>query len=223
MAIKIIETKNNQKFGRRELLIGFCTILVIGVSLVFPQQAYGETFWLSFFLFAAFPAIAFSYLLKEPIRNLGISLGKMRMGVIFSVAMTAVFISVNYWILFHTKYGGQLSIPRGIAVSFTAFLAFEIFVALPLHFFWEFFFRGFLQLGLEKKLGIYSLFLAAILQALLSFQGSWVMIALILFSSLGAGAIVRRSRSILYSTLALWLISVSLDIMIIRIIHQIAK
>mgnify|MGYP001493655768 CR=1 FL=1 len=223
MALTFIETKNSKQFTRREILIGFCAALVVLVSLIFPQQAYGETFWLSFLLFAIFPAAVVAYLLKEPLKNFGISLGERKTGLVLSAAFVIVFIFANYYLLFHTKYGGDLSIPRGIAGSFVAFLLFEIFISLPLHFFREFFFRGFLQLGLEKKLGTYSLFLAAILPALLSFRSSAVMIALIFFSSLGAGLIVRQSRSILYSALSLWLISMSLDIMIIRIVHLIAK
>lgn len=223
MTLNFIQEKNNKKFTLRDILIGFCAALVISVSLFFPQTAYGETFWLSFFLFAIFPAATAAFLLKEPLKNFGITLGKRKVGIILSVAVVIVFIFVNYYLLFHTKYGGQLSIARGIVGSFTAFLAFEFFIALPLHFFWEFFFRGFLQLGLEKKLGIFSLLLAVILQALLFGRAGWIVFSLILFSSLSAGLIVRQSRSIAYSALSLWIISLSLDIMIIRIVHQIAK
>jgi len=221
MALKFIETKKNKKLTRRDLLIGFCAALVIVVSLIFPQAAYGETFWLSFFLFALFPAIAIIFILKEPLENFGISLGQQRPGIIFSASAIAIFIFINYFLLFHSKYGGQLSIPPFIIGSFTVFLAFEIFIALPLHFFWEFFFRGFVQLGFEKRLGMFSLPLAAILQALLFFRTSWVAIFLIFFSSLAAGIVVRQSRSVFYSALSLWIISVSLDIMIIRIVHQV--
>lgn len=222
MALKYIETKKGKKFTRRELLIGFTALLAILVGFVFPQSAYGETFWLSFFLFAVFPALAVVYLLKEPLKNFGLTLGERRSGIIFSAIVIIIFIVANYFLVFHSKYAGQLSIPPFIISSFVTFLAFEIFIALPLHFFWEVFFRGFVQLGLEKKLGIYSLFLAAILQTSLSFRESWIALLLILLSSLAAGLIVRRSRSILYSALSLWLISVSLDIMIIKIIHQVA-
>jgi hypothetical protein len=61
------------------------------------------------------------------------------------------------------------------------------------------------------------------LQALIFGRSGWIAAFLVLFSSLAAGLIVRQSRSILYSALSLWLISMSLDIMIIRIVHQIAK
>jgi len=222
MAIEFIETKTKWKFSRREILIGFCALLAVSVGLFFPQKAYGETFWLSLFLFAVFPALAAGYLLKEPLKNFGLSRGELKTGIIGAAIVMVIFIFVNYYLLFHTKYGGELSIARGIANSFAAFFLFEVFIVLPLHFFWEFFFRGFVQMGLEKKLGIFSLLLAAILQTSLSFRSSWIAIALIFLSSLAAGAIVRQSRSIFYSAVALWIISISLDIMIIRIVRQLA-
>ena len=220
MALQFIETKQNKKFTRRELLIGFCAALVLVVSLIFPQTAYGETFWLSCFLFALFPAIAIVFILKEPLKKFGLTLGQRNSGIIFSVTAVIVFVIANYFLLFHTKYGGQLSIPVFILNNFTVFLAFEIFIVLPIHFFWEFFFRGFIQLGFEKRLGLFSLPLAAILQTILSFRESWILILLVFFSSLAAGIIVRQSRSILYSSISLWIISASLDIMIVRIAHQ---
>ncbi|MCX6762737.1 MAG: hypothetical protein NT093_03060 [Candidatus Moranbacteria bacterium] len=219
--MNLIETKKSKKFTQRELLIGFCAALVILVSLFFPQTAYGETFWLSFLLFAIFPALVAVRLLKEPIKNFGITLGKPKIGIILSVAVVFVFILANYYLVFHSKYAGDLSIARGIVGSFAAFLAFEFFISLPLHFFWEFFFRGFLQFGLEKRLGFFSLILATILQTLLFGRSGWLAASLVLFSSLAAGLIARQSRSILYSALFLWIISMSLDIMIIRIVHQI--
>jgi len=220
--LKYIEPKKNKKFTRRELLIGFVALLAVAVNFLFPQKAYGETFWLSLFLFAVFPAVVAARVLKEPLENFGLTQGKMKTGVIFAVCSAIGLICLNYFLLFHTKYGGELTIARFIIGSFTAFLLFEIFIALPLHFFWEFFFRGFLQMGLEKKMGIYSLLLAAVLQTTLSLRESWTAILLVLLSSLFAGLIVRRSRSIIYSALALWLVSMSLDIMIIRLAYQAA-
>ena len=72
-------------------------------------------------------------------------------------------------------------------------------------------------------MGIFSLPLAAAAQALLSFRVNLILILLVFFSSLAAGLIVRQSRSVLYSAISLWIISASLDIMIIRIVHQVIR
>lgn len=204
----------------RELLIGFCTLLIVSISFIFPQKSFGETFWLSLVFFAVFPILVILFLLKEPLKNFGLSLGSRRKGIVFSAAVVIIFVLLNYYLVFHSGFRSQLFLPLGAAGGFLNFLAFEFFIALPLHFFWEAFYRGFLQMGLEKKLGIFSLILAVVLQTLLSFGGNWATILLVFLSSLAAGLIVRQSRSIVYSAASLWIISVSLDIMLIRLINS---
>lgn len=220
MPLNFIETKNKNYFTRRELLIGFSAILAVAISFIFPIKAIGESFWTIFFLYAIFPVVVIRFLLKEPIAAFGISGGRQKQGIILSALFTAIFILACYYLVFHSTLAGQIPIVRSITASFANFLLFEFFIAFPLHFFSEFFFRGFIQLGLENKFGIFSLILPALLQTLFVFRGSWIMILLVVFSSLAAGIIVRQSRSIVYSFVFMWLISISLDIMLIRVITR---
>ena len=223
MNIQLSQTKNKGNFfhqNQREILIGFCAFLAALVSLIFPNNLFGESFWSSFFLFFIFPFLAIIFILKEPLANFGLSWGKPRSGTIWGASAAAVFILISLFLVTKPELMNQFSLARGIAGSFWYFLFFELFIALPLHFFWEFFFRGFIQFGLEKKLGAYSLFLQAILQSVLTLKGSWLLSSLILSSSLAAGLITRQSRSIFYSFIFSWIISVILDIILIRIIHQ---
>jgi membrane protease YdiL (CAAX protease family) len=223
MAITLSRKRTMNNFFRdyqREILIGFCILLVLFVSLIFPKKSSGESFWLAFFLFFLFPFLAIRFLLKEPLANFGFSQGDMKKGVIFSAIFIVAFIFLNYLIVLKPEFRNQLTITPGIAHNFWNFLLFQFLVALPLHFFGETFFRGFLQLGLEKKLGKYSLILQALLQSILFIKGSWIIILLIFLSALAAGVIARQSRSILYSFVSMWIISVSLDIILIRFINQ---
>lgn len=226
MAINLSRKKTLNTFFhdyQREILIGFCVLLVIFVSLIFPQKSSGESFWLSFFLFLLFPFLAIRFLLKEPLKDFGLSRGDFRSGVIFSSIVTVVFVFISYLIVSRPELLNQLPVTPGLAENYWYFLLFELFLVLPLHFFWEFFFRGFLQLGLEKRIGIYSLILQAFLQTVFVLRGPWIFSSLIFFSALSAGFIARKSRSIIYSFVSLWVISISLDIMIIRAIHQMVK
>jgi membrane protease YdiL (CAAX protease family) len=220
MALKFIETKKTKKISRREWLIGFSASLIILVSFVFPQASPGESFWLLLFLFLIFPAVIIGYLLKEPIKNFGFSLGKQGQGIFLSILIIAIFILINYYLVFYSPYTGQIPVVRVITTGFVNFLLYEFFLALPLHFFSEVFFRGFLQLGLEKKLGFFSLLLVSLLQTAPFFRSNWIVIGLIGSSSLAAGLIAHRSRSVFYSTAAMWIISISLDIMLLRVINQ---
>lgn len=223
MAINLSRQKTNVNFfhqNHREISIGFCALLVLIVSLIFPVKAGGESFWLSLFLFLVFPFLVIRYLLKESPAIFGLSWGDQKKGMVFGAIFTVAFIFINYLVVSRPELRNLLTLPRGIASNFWYFLFFELLIILPVHFFWEFFFRGFVQLGLEKKLGAYSLLLQALLQTLLVVRSSWIIIFLILFSSLSAGVIARQSRSVAYSFVSMWLISVSLDIMLIRIITK---
>jgi uncharacterized protein len=226
MSITLSQSKTKGNFFRqnqREILIGFCALLAVFVSWLFPNKLFGESFWSSFFLFLIFPGLIMLFLLKEPLKNFGLSWGNSKNGLIFSALLVVIFVLINYLIVSNPGLRGQLPVAPGIVENYWYFLFFELLIALPLHFFWEFFFRGFLQFGLEKKMGIYSIFLPALLQTVLALKSPWFFSALIFSSSLAAGFVVRKSRSVIYSFVSLWIISVSLDIMIIRAIHQMVK
>lgn len=226
MPIYLSPSKEKDDFFRqnqREILIGFCALLAIAVSLFFPNKLFGESFWSSFFLFLVFPGLIVLFLLKEPLKNFGLAWGNSKNGIVFSIIMTVAFVLINYFIVSRPELLNRLPIAPEIIGNYWYFLFFELLIVLPLHFFWEFFFRGFLQFGLEKKIGVYSILPPAILQAIFVIKSPWFFSSLIFSSSLAAGLVARKSRSILYSFIALWIISVSLDIMIIRAIHQMAK
>ena len=219
MALKFIETKKRKKFTRRELLIGFTALLAIVVNFVFPVKMVGESAWVTFFLFLVFPLLVVIFVIKEPLAKFGISKGDLKKGVIYSLVLIIIFALAEYYLVYRSNFRNQFLISPDLIQNFWMFLGFSLFISLPIHFFWEFFFRGFIQLGFEKKIGLYAIPAQAILQTLAYPRNSWLLLALIFSSALGAGFIVRQSRSIFYSFLAMWIIAVSLDIMIIRIVH----
>jgi membrane protease YdiL (CAAX protease family) len=213
-------TKNKINVTSRELLIIFATFLAIFVAFIFPVSLVGESFFTSLILLLVFPLVIIKFLLKEPWKNYGLQLGDKKRGLILSGIFIVAFIFLNYFVIQIPQLRSQISIYPGIALNFWIFLWFELVISLTLHFIWEFFFRGFIQLGLEKKFGTLSLFAQALIQSLIIFRGSWVAIALIFLSALGAGYITKQSRSILYSFVSMWIISLSLDIMVVTIIRQ---
>lgn len=204
----------------REATIVLSAALVLLVALIFPSHSVGEAFLLSSLLFFAFPVILIRFLMKEPLDNFGFSRGKTRPGIAYTAALVLIFGIIDYLLIFSLGLKDRFSVVRGLTESFWIFLALETVVAIPLYFFYETFFRGFVQFGLEKKIGGYSIVLAALLQALLFARKSRLVIALAFFSSLSAGLIAERSRSIAYSFAFSWIISVSLDIMLLKAIQQ---
>ncbi|MFA5926093.1 MAG: CPBP family glutamic-type intramembrane protease [Parcubacteria group bacterium] len=208
--------RNNQK----EIAIGFCALLAVLVRIIFPAQMNGEIFWIDIFLFFIFPWLVIRFLLKEKLNSFGISLGDKTKGIVLSAIFTAVFVLINYLIVRNPNLRGQLQISPGIVKSFWIFLWFQLVISLSAHFSSEFLFRGFIGLGMKNKLGGYAIVIQAIAQTILYARSPWLIILLIGSSSLFAGVISQKSRSIIYPFVSMWLISLSLDIMIIRYIHQ---
>ncbi len=203
--------------NRRELLIGFCAVLIMVVRFLFPMELVGEWFWINILLFLIFPLITIKFILKEDLKNFGFSWGNYKTGIPMALITITVFSLISYFLI-KAKYKFSFYIPA--AESFWTFLWFDLLVMGIVFFSREVFFRGFIQLGLEKKLGIYAVLGGVFLNTLLFLQSSWTEIILVFLMSLVAGAIVWRSRSIAYSSAALWIISLTADIIIIRLVNQ---
>jgi membrane protease YdiL (CAAX protease family) len=200
----------------REATIAFSALLILLVRFLFPAKLAGEMFWINLFLFLVFPWLIVRFLLKENLNDFGISAGNLKRGVSLSVIFVLVFVFLNYFLVSKTGFRNQLQIYTPSLASFWIFLWFQLVVSLPSHFSWEFFFRGFLHMGLEKKIGKYAVLFQALAQTLLYARSSWAVIFLIGSSALAAGLVARQSRSIYYSFVSMWIISVCLDIMVIR-------
>lgn len=223
MAINLSRQKNNIQgkavFTQRELLIIFSALVTFVVSWIFPKNQMGESFFVALILLLIFPLGIIIFLLKGSPKKYGLQLGDKKKGLILSAVFVIIFIFINYFVVSIPYLRNQMVFVPGIATNFWIFLWFELIISLILHFIWEFFFRGFIQLGLENKMNWTPLFGQAFLQSLFALGNSWLMITLVLFSALGAGFIARQSRSIIYSFVSMWIISLSLDIMLIRFIN----
>lgn len=220
MAINFAKIAKKQKkfesFSERDLLILFCGLLVFLVGWLFPIRSVADSLFAALILLFAFPILIVKSILKEPLRNFGFTWGKEKIGLILSGVVIIIFTPLNYLLLFKFQLKNLLVASPGVSSNFWMFLGYELVVATLTVFALEFFFRGFIQLGLEKKLGSYSLFLGTILGTVIFMKNSWLVILIRLLMNLSAGIIAQKSRSIAYPAIAIWLISVMADIMIIK-------
>jgi membrane protease YdiL (CAAX protease family) len=223
MAINLAQKQKPKKMflvSHREILIIFCAFLVLAVGWLFPIRSVAESLFAALVFFLIFPLLIAKFLLKEPLENFGLGRGNFKAGAIAALLLAAVGLAAMIFLTKIPAMRNQIRLLPGIAGSFSFFLAAELVVAPAIFFSREFFFRGFLQLGLKEKMGNYAIFLQAVLSALLFLKSSWLELAYAFFSALAAGFAVKFSRSIYYSFLALWIISLIVDIIIIRMAFQ---
>ena len=202
----------------REATIALCAFLILLVRFLFPAELAGEWLWLNLFLFLAFPILTIKYILKENLGKFGLTKGNPKIGILMALAGIVAFTAFNYLLISKPDFQNYFHIYTPIAQNFWIFVWFEIIIAGVVFFSREFFFRGFLQLGLEKKLGNYSIFAQSALYSLLFVRQSWFTVLTAFLSAIFAGYIVSKSRSIYYSFAFIWLVSFIMDIMLIRFV-----
>jgi len=217
MTLNLLQ-KNKVLFTRRELLIGFAALIAILTRLIFPSDLAGEWLWLNLLLFLIFPAVVVKFLLKEKLENFGFSVGKFKLGATISIIASVLFFFLNYCLITKSGMRNYFFIYPPIATSFITFLWFELIISGAVFFSREFFFRGFLQMGLEKRLGYCAIPLQSLIYALFFLKISWLTVGTAFLSALIAGYITRVSRSVYYSFAFLWLVSVASDIILIKTI-----
>lgn len=223
MALNFIERKNSKKFTRRELLIGFCVLLVVAIRFIFPARLAGEQFWLSLILFFIFPLLIVRFVLRENLKSFGFSFANLRKEWLWSATAIFLFSLLSYLLVYFPATRNQLSISPDITQSFALFLWYDLFLAGFILFSAEFFFRGFIGFGLEKKIGYWAIPLQAVLYSLVFLKQSWLEILLIFLIASIAGLIAKKSRSIFCSFAFVWISSLVADIILIRFIHQMSQ
>jgi len=208
--------KQKIRLAHRELLIIFSALLVFAVSWLFPIDSAAEFLFASFIIFFVFPAVVIKFLLKEPLSKYGLSLGNFKIGIISATSFAAVAIIAMLFLIKIPSLKNQIHLIAGIDQNFSYFLWIELIIIPVIFFSREFFFRGFIQLGLEEKTGSYAILAQAMLFTMLFVRSSWLELIYAFLAALAAGLITKFSRSIYYSLCALWIISLVVDILIIR-------
>lgn len=152
--------------------------------------------------FIIVPILFSKFFLKTNLSEIGLCVGDWKQGLMLSIisflaSSLAIFILIDFFD-FLEKY----PIPEDIIYSYGNFLSYVFIKILFVIVAYEFFFRGFLMLILEKKLKYWSIaaqFLIFILLAAATRSSFWLLLPYMIFAPF-AGLIVYKSRSILYSS-----------------------
>lgn len=117
-----------------------------------------------FLAFGVMPALLVTLVFRQSLAEFGLTLGKWRRASIWIAVSVPLFVTLSYFGAAEPEYQRAYPINRHAGASAAAF-AFHAATYLVFYLGWEFFFRGFVLLGLEKPLGAAN---AIIIQATLS-------------------------------------------------------
>lgn len=216
--------KNTTVLDKRFIVTGLLVVFLIFFLGFFGQSGdkvnpIFQTLLVSIAFFLVVPALYSKMILQESLKNFGWQKGRVFPGVFFSIASVAVALVVIFLLTRYTAFAEEYRLPVLVQNQFIWFVSYELVLVTFTAFLYEFLFRGFIQMSWLRSLGIWAVFLQAMLFIGLLFLAddiSWQKAPFILFCPL-AGVIAYYSRSIWYSWAASWVFLFLTDIFLLVI------
>jgi len=185
---------------------------VIGKGLA--GSPYFEWYVYTFFhlsvlvFFGLIPMLIVRFVLKQRLSDFGLTLGDWRFGLKFLLVWVVVMAPITYSSSFQAEFQAEYPLValQGFGIGAIC-LWFVIYLTYYIG--WEFLFRGFMQLGLEKPLGAFYAIMAQTIPSTIIHIGKPLgETTSAVLGGLLFGAVALRSRSILYVLLAHWYIGI---------------
>ncbi len=148
---------------------------------------------------------------KEGLRDYGLRFGRQKLGWSVSLAswvlmIPVVILAVKIYSPFLDKY----PFCKAVAGSWQAFIPYQIAYGVYM-FSWEFFFRGFMLFGLEKRFGNYSILIQTIPFAVMHFSKPLPEALGSIVAGLLLGVLAFETRSFLYGAVIHWFVAMTMD------------
>lgn len=172
------------------------------------------TFFASFVLLGGIPALIIKFVFHEPFSIYGVKLGDLRFGIKSFLLLAPVTIAFTYPPSQMEAFLLEYPVYKGASSSLWLFTVFSLSY-LVFYLGWEFFFRGYMQFGLEKVFGGWNaIFVQTLASCLLHIGKPLGEIYGSILAGIIWGVIAWRSHSLLFVILLHWLMGVSLDVFI---------
>ena len=149
---------------------------------------------------------------KGRLRDYGCRLSNGKLGWGFALGgwllmIPVLLLVVHLFPAFQAKY----PLNKLAATSWKTLLLYELAYGAYL-FAWEFFFRGFMLFGLEKRFGNYSILIQTIPFAVMHYSKPFPEVIGSIVAGLLLGAVAFETRSFVYGAAIHWLVAASMDL-----------
>lgn len=158
------------------------------------------------------PALAAKFGTKTRLRDYGVRLGNQKLGWSVTAAAWIVMIPVVIAAVFvYPPFGEKYPLCKAVNANWQAFLPYQLAYGVYM-FSWEFFFRGFMLFGLERRFGNYTILIQTIPFAVMhAFKPMPEAIGSIIAGVL-LGVLALETRSFLYGAAIHWLVAMTMDV-----------
>jgi len=169
------------------------------------------TFFASFILLGWIPVLIIKFVFHEPLSAYGIQLGDIRFGMKSFLLLAPVMIALTYPSSRKGAFLLEYPLYKGASSSLWMFVTYSLYY-LMFYLGYEFFFRGYMQFGLEGKFGGWNAILVqTLVSCLLHIGKPPAEIYGSIFGGIVWGMMAWRGYSLLFVILLHWVLGVSLD------------
>ena len=167
------------------------------------------------------PALVAKFGTRARLSDYGIRLGNQKLG--WSVTLAAWILMIPVVILAVIVYRPFLAkypLCKVVANSWQTFLLYQLAYGVYM-FSWEFFFRGFMLFGLEKRFGNYSILIQTIPFAVMHYSKPLPEALGSIVAGVLLGILALETRSFIYGAAIHWLVAMTMDVVVVSISHLI--
>ncbi|OGU73836.1 MAG: hypothetical protein A2V93_09755 [Ignavibacteria bacterium RBG_16_34_14] len=164
-----------------------------------------------FFSYFIFPLLIVRFLIKERIRDYGISFGDYKAGIKITVIFLVIMLPLVWIASSLPEFNKTYPHLTSAKYSWKVFLLFETGMLIYM-FSWEFIWRGFMLFGLKEKFGYYSVLIQMIPFLILHNGKPAPETFGAIIAGLALGILALRTNSILYCVLTHMSVMFSIDL-----------
>ena len=188
----------------------------------FPlPESHPYYYWFLITAFTLFlvPALVAKFGTKEKLSDYGIQLGNQKLGwrvtgIAWILMIPVVILAVIAYPPFVAKY----PLCKVVASSWQTFLLYQLAYGVYM-FSWEFFFRGFMLFGLERKFGNYSILIQTIPFAVMHYSKPLPEALGSIIAGVLLGVLALETRSFIYGAAIHWLVAMTMDVVAVAFRH----
>ena len=184
-------------------------------------ESYPYYYW---FLITAFtlllvPVLVAKFGTKEKLSNYGVQLGNQKLGwCVTGIAWILMIPVVILAVIAYPPFVAKYPLCKVVASSWQAFLPYQLAYGVYM-FSWEFFFRGFMLFGLERKFGNYSILIQTIPFAVMHYSKPLPEALGSIIAGVLLGVLALETRSFIYGAAIHWLVAMTMDVVAVAFRH----